>query len=45
MFTCNFTTRFKRDYKRAIKRGWNINLQEIAYDLLEKDSIIYTGVY
>jgi mRNA interferase YafQ len=37
MFTCNFTSRFKRDYKRAIKRGWNISLFEKAYDLLEQN--------
>jgi hypothetical protein len=35
MFTCNFTTKFKKDYKRAIKRGWNIELFKNVYDLLE----------
>jgi mRNA interferase YafQ len=36
MFTCNFTNKFKKDYKRAIKRGWDMSLFEKAYDLLEK---------
>jgi mRNA interferase YafQ len=35
MFTCNFTNKFKKDYKRAIKRGWDMSLFEHAYDLLE----------
>ncbi|HNW50644.1 MAG TPA: type II toxin-antitoxin system YafQ family toxin [Prolixibacteraceae bacterium] len=35
MFTCNFTNKFKKDYKRAIKRGWDLSLFENAYDLLE----------
>ena len=35
MFTCNFTNKFKKDYKRAIKRGWDMQLFENAYDLLE----------
>lgn len=34
MFTCNFTTKFKRDYKRVLKRGWDMNLFENVYDLL-----------
>lgn len=34
MYTCNFTTKFKKDYKRAIKRGWDMNLFENTYDLL-----------
>jgi mRNA interferase YafQ len=36
MFTCNFTNKFKKDYKMAVKRGWNIKLFEAAYDILEK---------
>ena len=35
MFTCNFTNKFKKDYKRAIKRGWDMSLFINAYDLLE----------
>ena len=34
MFTCNFTNKFKKDYKRTIKRGWDIHLFEYVYDLL-----------
>jgi mRNA interferase YafQ len=37
MFTCNFTNKFKKDYKRAIKRGWDMNLFENVYDLLAKE--------
>lgn len=33
MFTCNFTNKFKKDYKRAIKRGWDMSLFVNAYDL------------
>lgn len=36
MFSCNFTNKFKKDYKRAIKRGWNMNLFENVYDILEE---------
>jgi len=35
MFSCNFTTKFKKDYKLAQKRGWDLSLFENAYDLLE----------
>lgn len=35
MFTCNFTTKFKKDYKQCIKRGYNMNLFESVYDILE----------
>ncbi|MCF8371852.1 MAG: type II toxin-antitoxin system YafQ family toxin [Bacteroidales bacterium] len=35
MYTCNFTGRFKKDYKRSVKRGWNMKLFEDVYDLLE----------
>ncbi|MCF8359304.1 MAG: type II toxin-antitoxin system YafQ family toxin [Prolixibacteraceae bacterium] len=35
MFSCNFTTKFKKDYKLAKKRGWDLSLFENAYDLLE----------
>ena len=34
MFTCNFTNKFKKDYKRVLKRGWDMNLFENVYDLL-----------
>jgi len=36
MFSCNFTNKFKKDYKRAIKRGWKMNLFENVYDMLEE---------
>jgi mRNA interferase YafQ len=35
MFTCNFTNKFKKDYHKSIKRGYNMKLFEIVYDLLE----------
>lgn len=37
MFTCNFTNKFKKDYKKAIKRGCNMTLFEEVYDILEKN--------
>ena len=37
MYSCNFTSRFKKDYKKAIQRGWNIELFEKVYDLLEQN--------
>jgi mRNA interferase YafQ len=36
MFNCEFTTRFKKDYKKANKRGWNMKLFEEVYDILEQ---------
>lgn len=36
MYVCNFTNRFKKDYKKAIKRGKNMELFEKAFDLLEQ---------
>jgi mRNA interferase YafQ len=36
MFTCNFTNKFKKDYKKSIKRGCNMQLFEEVYDILEK---------
>jgi mRNA interferase YafQ len=35
MFTCNFTTKFRKDYNLARKRGWDLSLFDIIYDLLE----------
>lgn len=35
MFTCNFTTKFRKDYNLAKKRGWDLSLFDIIYDLLE----------
>lgn len=35
MFTCNFTTKFRKDYNLARKRGWDLSLFYIIYDLLE----------
>ncbi len=40
MFTCNFTNKFKKDYKRAIKRGWDMNLFENVYDLLAEKGVL-----
>jgi mRNA interferase YafQ len=37
MFTCNFTNKFKKDYKKSIKRGYNMRLFEEVYDMLENN--------
>lgn len=37
MYSCNFTNRLKKDYKVAVKRGYNMNKFEKVYDLLEKN--------
>jgi mRNA interferase YafQ len=37
MFTCNFTNKFKKDYKKSIKRGYNMSLFEEVYDMLESN--------
>ena len=41
MYTCNFTGKFKMDYKRAVKRNWNLELFEKTYDLLECQGELY----
>lgn len=42
MFTFNFTTKFKKDYKQCIKRGYNMSLFESVYDILEKNGELPT---
>ncbi len=34
MYLSSYTTKFKKDYKRAIKRGYNMNLFKQVYDIL-----------
>lgn len=36
MFNCSFSSAFKKDYKRAIKRGLDMSLFEGVYSILEQ---------
>ena len=36
MYSCNFSNTFKKDYKKAIKRGLNMSLFETVYAILEE---------
>jgi len=36
MYKIEYTKRFKKDVKRAVKRGYNMSLLENAIDLLQK---------
>lgn len=40
MYICSFTSKFKKDYKKAIKRGKNMELFEKVYDLLEQSGTL-----
>ena len=41
MYQITYTNRFKKDVKRAVKRGYDISLLEKAIDLLQQTGVVY----
>ena len=40
MYRIDYTNKFKKDVKRAVKRGYDISLLEDAIDLLQKSGTL-----